>query len=93
MIVHGARDEDSVEGEGVLLRNLVEHAAGVVELVGFGVESHEFRCKKVISGGGEENDLGVELLSLAREAAVGAALDEVGVESAVDGVAIGRWGL
>lgn len=86
--MHGAGDEKGVVGEGILVRNLVEHVACAGELACLGVESDELGGEEVVGGGGGEDEAGVELLRLAREAAVGAALDEAAVESEVDGVAI-----
>lgn len=86
--MHGVGDEKGVVGEGVLVRNLVEHVACAGQLAGFGVESDEFRGEEVVGGGGGEDEASVKLLGLAGEAAVGAVMNEAAVASVVDGVAI-----
>lgn len=62
--------------------------AGEGEAAGFGVEADELRGEEVVGGGGGENETSVDLLPLAREAAIGAALDEAAVERETDAITI-----
>lgn len=88
MIVDVAGNEKGVEGEGVLLGNLVEHMAGEGEAARFGVEADELRGEEVVGSGGGEDETRVDLLPLAREAAIGAALNEAAVEREIDAIPI-----
>lgn len=66
------------------MRNCVEHVAGVARVVGFGVEEDELGGEEVIRCDGEHDEASVELLTLAEETVVGAALNGGGIDGEVD---------
>lgn len=42
MVMYGVCDKKGVIGEGTIVRNLVEHMAGIDQVACFGVSSDEF---------------------------------------------------
>ena len=81
--MEGERDENGVPGEEAGARDGVEHAAGVVQVSGPGVEGDELGCEEVGGDHGEGDDAGVELAAGGKVAGVGAELNEVAVHARV----------
>lgn len=82
--VEGVAEEHGIPREGVFVRKRVEHVASVARVVGFGVEEDELGGEEVIGCDGEHDEASVELLTLAEETVVGAALNGGAIGGEVD---------